>query len=230
MRRRTFLATTPAGGMLPGRAAHAAEPADVLLVLALDGSGSMSNERITMQRTGHAQAVASDAFIAAVLAGPKGRVALAAVEWSNQDRQTVIVPWTVIGDAESAQRFAEALRRAPRPIPGITSISGAIDACVAVLARAPCEATRRVIDISSNGVNNDGRPVTDARDQAVAQGITINGLPILDLDPTLDAYFVQSVIGGPRAFTVPASDIDSFAEALQRKLVTEIAARPVMRG
>jgi hypothetical protein len=228
MPRRTILSTLPAAAAaLALRGAHAARPAaeavDVLLVLAIDASGSLTDQRITLQREGHARAITNTRLLDAVRAGPLGRVALTVVEWSNQDRQTQTVPWAVISDAVAAGRFAQALMRAPGPIPGFTSISGAIDGAVRLIARAPYEATRRVIDISGNGVNNDGRPVVLARDDALAAGITINGLPILDVDPGLDEYFAAEVIGGPRAFTVIAHDIGSFAEAIQRKLITEIA-------
>jgi len=229
MLRRTLLTTVPAvvAATLPVMPSSAAADVDLLLVLAIDASGSLSDARITLQREGHARAIASPALINAILAGPLGRVGLTVVEWSNQDRQIQTVPWTVIADAACAQHFADALMRAPRPVPGFTSISGAIDGAARLIARAPHESTRRVIDISGNGINNDGRDVVRARDDAVASGITINGLPILDADPRLDEYFAQEVIGGPRAFTVIARDIGSFSEAVLRKLVTEIAAGPV---
>jgi hypothetical protein len=224
MLRRTLLA----GGLAattarsePGTAP--AHHVDVLLVLAIDASGSLSDERLTMQREGHARAIESDTFLAAVGIGDIGRVALAAVEWSNQDRQDLTVPWTAVEDAATARGFAQRLRRAPRPIPGFTSISGALDYSVPLLARAPFNAPRRVVDVSGNGENNDGRPVTAARDDAVAAGVTINGLPILDAVRDLDAYYARAVIGGPRAFMVVARDIESFGRAVLRKLVIEVA-------
>ena len=201
-------------------------PVDVLLVLAIDASGSLSDERLTMQREGHARAVESQAFLDVVTSGHRGRVALAAVEWSNSDRQALIVPWTIVEDAESAWHFASALVRAPRPVPGFTSISGAIDFSVELLSRAPYAATRHVIDVSGNGTNNDGRPVARARNDAVAAGVTVNGLPILDAVGDLETYYARDVIGGPRAFTVVARDMHSFAQAVLRKLVLETAMMP----
>lgn len=222
MLRRRILATLPLAAMAPG--SWNRDAVDVVLVLATDASVSLSDERITLQREGYARAIESEEFLRAAASGPLGRVALAAIEWSDRARQDVTAPWTLIEDAASARRFAAMLRRAPRPIPGFTSISGAIDASVGLLARAPYAASRQVIDVSGNGVNNDGRDAAAARDDAVAAGITVNGLPILDVAPDLDGYYAQAVIGGPRAFLVVARDIASFAEAVRRKLVVEIAA------
>lgn len=205
----------------------AVDSVDVLLVLAIDASGSLSDERLTMQREGHARAVENDAFLGAVASGDHGRVALAVVEWSNSDRQDLTVPWTIVQNAATAQGVADALMRAIRPIPGYTSISGAIDFSARLVSRAPYTAARRVIDVSGNGFNNDGRPVTEARDAAVAAGVTVNGLPILDAVPDLEAYFARDVIGGPRAFTLVAQDMESFAQAVLRKLIVEVAALPV---
>jgi hypothetical protein len=146
------------------------------------------------------------------------------VEWSSRDRQDVAIPWTAVEDAATARRFAERLMRAPRPIPGYTSISGAIDFSAGLLAAAPFVAARRVIDISGNGVNNDGRPAVEARDAAVPAGVTVNGLPLLDLAKDLDAYYATNVIGGPRAFMVVARDLESFSEAVLKKLTVEVAA------
>lgn len=226
MLRRNLLAAALAATCLDNaKAARAAtEAVDVLLVLAMDASGSLSNERITLQRESHARAVVSDTFLDAVAWGTHRRVALAAVEWSNHDRRGLVVPWTVVEDAISAQRFAGRLRHAPPPIPGLTSISGGIDFAVELLSRAPYTAARRVIDVSGNGPNNDGRPVIEARDDAVAAGVTVNGLPVLDAVGDLDAYYAGNVIGGARAFMVVAQDVESFGRALLRKLVLEIAA------
>lgn len=128
-----------------------------------------------------------------------------------------------------SQRAASVQRPAPRcarPIPGFTSISGAIDFSIRLLAPTPFEASRRVIDVSANGHNNDGRPAAEARDSAVAAGITVNGRPILDAARDLDTYFARHVIGGPRAFMIVAPDMSSFSEAILRKLVIEAARRP----
>jgi hypothetical protein len=232
MLRRGLLGTAAAIVGAARAAAHpvaAGDEVDALLVLAIDGSGSLSDARLTLQREGCARAVASAAFLDAVRAGPRGRVALAAVEWSNQDRQDLPVPWTVVEDAAMDRRFAERLLRAPRPIPGYTSISGAIDFSVRLLMAAPFRAARRVIDVSGNGPNNDGRSVAEARDDAVAAGVTVNGLPILDQHKDLDAYYAANVVSGPRAFVMVARDLASFAAAVEKRLITEIAAAPMTR-
>ncbi|MGG5817508.1 DUF1194 domain-containing protein [Falsiroseomonas sp. HW251] len=226
MLRRSLLAATGALAAPRVRAASPEDAVDVALVLAIDVSGSLSDERLAMQRLGHARAVTSPAFLAALGANARGQVGLAAIEWSNRDRQDLLVPWTVVEDEASAWRVAGRLLRAPSPVPGFTSISGAIDFAARLLARMPWEAARRVVDISGNGRNNDGRSAAAARDEAAAAGITVNGLPILDAEAGLDAYYAEEVIGGPDAFLVVAHDLGSFAEAIRRKLVREIAAAP----
>jgi hypothetical protein len=228
MLRRTLLATVPAAAASVALAGgpRAAAAVDLLLVLAIDASGSITDTQIGVQREGHARALEAPRFLGAVAGGPLGRIALTVVEWSSRDAQTQTVPWTMVEDAASARRVADAMMRAARPIPGYTSISGAIDFAARLIDQAPFEATRRVIDIAGNGTNNDGRPACDARDDAMAVGITVNGLPILDEVPDLDAYFTDQVIGGTRAFTVVADGLGSFVEAVQRKMVLEIAAAP----
>ncbi len=201
----------------------AAAEVDVLLVLAMDVSGSLGEARIVLQRRGHAEAVASPSFVRAVRSGGAGAVGLTAIEWSDAGRQRQIVPWRRIDDGGTAEDFAAALLRASRPIPGFTSISGALDFAARLLAEAPFAAARRIIDLSGNGPNHDGRPAAAARDAAVAKGITINGLPILDVIADLDAYFATQVIGGPGAFLVPARGLEDFATSIRRKLLLEVA-------
>ena len=167
---------------------------DVALVFAVDCSGSVSNERMAMYIEGHAQAVTSPAFLAGLANLPTGRAALAYVAWSNQDRQQYLVPWRVVDGPEAAAEWARVLRAAPR-----------------------------VIDIVADGRNNDGRPVQVARDAAVAAGITINGLPVLENDPHLDEYFAQEVVGGPACFVLPVRDEAGLLDAIRRKLLAEIA-------
>ena len=226
MHRRGFLAGL-AGAAAGRAAARGRDEVDVLLVLATDASGSLSDERVRLQRQGHARAIASSAFIRAVSAGPLGQIAVTVIDWSNEERQEQIVPWMLLRDGASAREVAARLMSAPNPIPGYTSISGAIDRAAALLAQAPYVAPRRVIDISANGPNNDGRPVRAARDSAVAEGITVNGLPILDSVAALDVYFAEEVIGGPGAFVLPAQDLESFEAAIRRKLLAEISSAPL---
>jgi hypothetical protein len=209
---------TPADAVSPARAA-----VDVALVLAVDSSGSISEERLAMQLRGYMDALRHPGFIDAVHGGYHGRIALTFVEWTDVRRQDQIVRWSLIEDVASAHAFAQAIQDALRPLPGWTSISGAIDYSVGLLFNSGFAATRRVIDISGDGANNDGRPVTEARDAAVAAGVTINGLPIVEVEPDLEAYYRDNVIGGPDAFVVVARDTGSFAEAVLRKLLVEVA-------
>jgi hypothetical protein len=197
---------------------------DVAVVLAVDVSGSVSDERIRLQRQGYSEALRHPEFIAAVRSGPAGRVALTFMQWSEARRQEQTVAWRVIDDAASAAAFAQAILDAPIPMPGWTSISAAIDFSVRLLHGSGLAAQRKVIDVSGDGSNNDGRPVTAARDDAVAAGITVNGLPIVEVEPKLDDYYRQNVIGGPGAFVEVARDTGAFAEAVRRKLLLEVAA------
>lgn len=197
---------------------------DVALVLAVDSSGSISEHRLAMQIQGYLEALRHPSFIEAVQGGRHGRIGLTFVTWTDARRQDQVVPWRVIEHPASAHAFADAVRDALRPLPGWTSISGAIDFCTALLLNSGFVAQRRVIDISGDGANNDGRPVTEARDATVAAGVTINGLPMVDVEPNLDTYYRENVIGGPDSFIVVARETGSFGAAVLRKLLVEIAA------
>ena len=212
------------GAAVLARGASAAIPVAVQLVLAVDVSGSVSEDRFALQREGYASAFRNPAVQQAVRSTSTGSVAVAMLQWTGPALHVVAVDWTLIDDAASAERFADAIAAAPRALfGGGTSISGAIDHAMAMLARAPWPGQRRVIDISGDGANNRGRPAEDARDEAVRAGVVINGLPILTLEPDLDEYYRQSVIGGPRAFVIAVSSYQAFADAVRGKLVTEIA-------
>lgn len=196
---------------------------DVALVLAMDCSGSVSNEDEAMQRMGYARAVTSQAFLANVRAGQRRAVGLTFVHWNGAGRQEQAVPWARIGDEAGARRFALAILNAPGLQPDYTSISGAIDFGHRLIKAAPFNAERAVIDISGDGANNDGRDVTQARDAAIAAGITINGLPIVRQEADIEAYYRTNVIGGEGAFVEVARGLDSFPLAIQRKMCSEIA-------
>ena len=208
---------------MSGRAGAGEAELDLALVFAVDCSGSVSNERMAMYIDGHAAAVTSPAFLAGMANLPGGRMALAYVAWSNQDKQQYLVPWQVVDGPQTAAVWANTLRNAVRPGAGFTSISGAIDFCHDHLLRVAPPATRRVIDIVADGKNNDGRPVMAARDAAVAAGITINGLPVLANEPALDAYFAEEVVGGVACFVLPVQDEATLLEAIRRKLLAEIS-------
>lgn len=145
------------------------------------------------------------------------------VQWAGHNEYSQAIDWAVVRDDGTADRFASAIAETLRPPGGSTSISGAIDFSAWILRNIPYQAARLMIDLSADGSNNNGRSAAAARDEAVASGITVNGLAILAQEPTLDAYFREEVVGGPGAFLVVAEDFESFAKAILRKLVVEIA-------
>lgn len=199
---------------------------DVALVLAADCSGSIGNEELALQFRGYARAITNEAFIKAVRSGPHRCIVLTFAGWSSADRQEQIVPWMVIDGMPAARRFASALLDA-RPLgPGYTSISGAIDFAGQLLSASGHQPDRQVIDVSGDGINNDGRPVADARDAAIAAGITINGLPIIGSQPDIVAYYIKNVIGGPGSFVAPVTDAASFHASVLKKFLAEIALAP----
>lgn len=204
-------------------AASGPQAVDVALVLAIDVSGSVNDERYQLQRDGYARAFASDAVANAVRAGADQVIAVTLVEWSGSDHQSQVVGWSLIRDRGSALAFSGRVAKVERVYSDWTSLSGAIDYSAALLAKSGFAALRRVIDISGDGVNNAGRPVAEARAAALAAGITINGLPILTEYPELDAYYRDNVIGGRDAFVVVAKDFSVFSNAILGKLVREIA-------
>jgi len=221
--------------MLP-LAAHAAESVDLELALAVDVSGSIDEEEAQLQRDGYVAAFRDPAVIRAIEHGMLGRIAVTYYEWAGFERVRVIVDWTVVSDEKSAHAFADLLRLEPPRTVRRTSISTAIDFGVPYFGRNDFEGTRRVIDISGDGANNSGDLVTRARDRAVAAGVTINGLPIMNGRPgpfgwppieDLDLYYRDCVIGGSGAFLVVANSFDEFAEAVRRKLILEIAGTRV---
>jgi uncharacterized protein DUF1194 len=207
-----------------GIASAAARTIDVALVLAVDVSGSVNAERFELQRQGYAKAFASREVIDAIAAGENRTIAVTLVEWSGATHQRQMVGWTIISDANSAIAFGSAISETPRAFADWTSISGALDFALALFDQVEgATPLRRVIDVSGDGINNNGRPINDARSDAVNAGVTINGLPILTEYPTLDDYYRDNVIGGPGSFVVAVSDFDGFGNAILGKLVREIA-------
>src|SRR5262245_3996069 len=214
-------------GALPAVAQTAA---DLQLVLAVDASGSVDQYRFELQKRGYVAAFRHARVLEAIRSGPSQAIAVTMAQWTGPTMQVHVVGWTRVGDERSAAAFAAAIEQAPRQLfGGGTSISGAIDYAMTLFPRSPFRAPRRVIDISGDGSNNRGRPVTVARDEAVAADVGINGLPILALEPDLDRYYQNSVIGGPGAFVVAAKDYETFGEAILKKLITEIAANDRQR-
>ena len=197
----------------------------IALVLAVDASGSVDNRRFELQKQGYAAAFRNPQVLNSIRSLVTQSIAVTMMQWTGPRLHVVVVDWTLIKDEASANAFAAAIEAAPRQLfGGGTSISGAIDYSRLLLAQSPFNGARRVIDISGDGSNNSGRPVTQARDEAVHDGVGINGLPILALEPALDRYYYDNVIGGPGAFMIPAENYDTFADAILKKLINEIAA------
>jgi uncharacterized protein DUF1194 len=230
LRRRRLLRGVAAallGAAFPA-AARAASPVDLALVLAVDASGSVSQQRFELQKQGYAAAFRDPRVLNAIRSGTTQSIAVTMFQWTGPRLHVQVMPWMAIKDEASANAVAAAIMAAPRQLfGGGTSISGAIDYARLLLAQAEYEPVRRVIDVSGDGSNNSGRSVTAARDEAAAAGVGINGLPILTVEPDLDIYYRDNVIGGPGAFMVPATSYDTFAQAIIKKLITEIAANEV---
>jgi hypothetical protein len=215
--------------------AIAAEPVDLLLVLASDVSHSVDDAKFKLQRDGYVAAISDSRVIKVIRSGPHGRIAICFVEWSGHEQQRVVIDWMLIDGTKAAQDFASQLDEAPRSFAMFTSISGGIDFAMAQLKRAPFHSERHTIDVSGDGTNNSGRSVIAARDDAVAQGVTINGLVILselplEHDPFhthpvggLDAYYRENVVGGPNSFVIAAANFNAFGKAMLNKLIAEIA-------
>jgi len=233
----TLLASFILAAMLLPAAAMAAGDVDLLLVLAVDVSRSIDATKFQLQRDGYAAAVADPRVLEAIQSGRTGRIGLTLVEWSGVGAQKVVVDWMTIGDAAAAKGFGDRLLEAPRSFADRTSISGGIEFAMAQLDKAPYRATRRTIDVSGDGTNNAGRDIGLARNEAVAKGITINGLVILSDNPMswnpdhtnppggLANYYRNNVIGGPNAFVMVAENFNSFGQAIIKKMIAEVAGR-----
>ena len=206
---------------------------DVELVLAVDVSYSMDMDELALQREGYAQAIISKEFLQALKSGPNGRIAITYFEWAASTDQKIVIPWRLIDGPETADAVANEIIKTPIRRASRTSISGAINFAMPLFDENPHRGLRRVIDISGDGPNNNGAPVTIARDAAVEKGIVINGLPIMVKEPSystmdienLDFYYEDCVIGGAGSFVVPIKTRDKFKEAIRTKLVLEVANR-----
>jgi hypothetical protein len=222
---------------LSGWNAHvqAKEPVDLVLVLAADVSRSVDADKFKLQRQGYAAAFSDSHVINVISSGLRGRIAVCFVEWSGAGSQRLVIDWTLIKDLATAKQFGDQLLEIHRSFADSTSISGGIDFALAQFGRAPFDAERRTIDVSGDGNNNNGRDVRLARDEAVAAGVTVNGLVILTderfswtpehTNPPggLEKYYRDNVIGGPGAFVLVAKDFNSFGNLLIKKLIAEIA-------
>jgi len=213
-------------------AAHAsahADTVDMALVLAVDVSESVTAPEYELQHEGIARAFENSQVIGEIEAGQHNAIDVLVLEWSDPDKQAVVVDWTRVSDKPSADAFAAKLRAGKRTSNGLTAIGNALLAADAAFRRAPDQAERRVIDISGDGMANVGPQPSAIRDALVAQGIIINGLAILASEPWLDSYYDQDVVGGKGAFLLQVQDFQSFATAMKQKLLAEIAARSPAR-
>lgn len=215
---------------------------DVTLVLVTDVSRSIDDSEFQLEKQGYAAAFTDPRVLAGIQGGPNGRIAVAYVEFAGDEQVRTVLDWTVIGDGASAAAFATAIRSAPRSFYGRTAISSGIDEGVRLLGESGFKSARAVIDVAGDGTNNAGRPITQARDDALAAGITINGLAIINDHPVsytfahvqppggLPKWYRDNVTGGPGSFVVEVHDFHAFGEAMARKLLNEIAALPVAHG
>jgi hypothetical protein len=231
----TVLAALVAAATLLPAVALAADNVDLLLVLAVDVSRSIDNTKFQLQREGYAAAVADPRVLDAIRSGRTGRIGLTLVEWSGVGAQKVVIDWMTISDLGSAKGFGDRLLEAPRSFNDRTSISGGIEFAMAQFDKSPYQATRHTIDVSGDGTNNAGRDVVLARDEALARGITINGLVILSDNPMswnpdhtnppggLANYYRNNVVGGPNAFVMVAENFNSFGQAIIKKMIAEVA-------
>ena len=219
--------SSDAGGVARASAQAGARTVDLALVLAIDASGSIDDTTWKLQMDGYAAAFRHPAVQAALrAAGRSGTIAVTVTEWSGAQSQAQAIAWTLLDSAEAAQALAAQLGALGRIVPaGATSVSGAIDHAARLLMTAPARARRMVIDVSGDGEGRDGRPAADARDQAVARGIVINGLPIRHYEPWVETWYAENVVAGPGSFLIVAEEFDSFGEAVRKKLAREIAGR-----
>jgi hypothetical protein len=215
--------------------AGAAQPVDLELVLAVDVSSSIDAEEAQLQLNGYVAALGHPEVIRAIEGGLLGRIALMYYEWAGDEHLNVIAPWTLIDGAESMRRFAQKIAAAPVHTAPRTSIANAIEFALPQFRGNAYEGTRQVIDISGDGPNNGRTEILEARGKAIADGVTINGLPIVNGRgdpevylplPNVDLYYRDCVIGGPGAFLVVANSFKEFGLAIRRKLITEIAGMP----
>ena len=232
MKRRAALAGSLAAlaATTPARAADV--PVDLQLVLAVDVSRSIDEIEAELQRRGYVEALTNERIIDAILSGEHKRIALCYTEWAGTHYQVVVIDWTVIDSAAQARRFAERLGEAPRQSQSWTAVGAALAHAGQRFEGSGFTSKRRVIDISGDGRTNDGPPAEMVRDRLVAQGIVVNGLPVMmnrsnfgrPPDLMLDRYYEESVIGGPGSFIIVADSFDHFGRAVRTKLVREISS------
>jgi len=204
------------------------DPVDLALVLALDGSASVTYDEFNLLAGGLAAALRDPEIVAALIGGPAHASLGALLLFSGAAAQEVMVEWTRIASADDAMGFADAVDNVPRVVrPGLTALGEALIAALDLLGRAPARARRQVVDVAGDGSSNDGTPPGPVRDRMAAAGMTINGLCILHEEPDLLDYYTREVIGGPGSFAVTCPDYPAFAEAMRQKLKREVTGKPV---
>lgn len=218
----------------PKASAQVREEVDVALVLAVDISHSMDTDEQALQRSGYMTAITSPEVMSAIRSGLTGKIAVSYLEWAGSASQSILVDWQIIATPQDAENFASILGEAPIRRAYRTAIGDALLFSAQQFDTLPVAAMKKVIDISGDGPNNQGTFAPIARDEVVARGIVINGLPLKlklrtdgwgDME-NLDVYYQTCVIGGPGAFVIPVRGAERFAEAIRRKLVLEIAGAP----
>jgi hypothetical protein len=222
-------------GPLPVRADTSV---DLQLVLSVDVSRSIDEIEAELQRRGYTEALNNRTVIDAILSGEHRRIALCYAEWAGTHYQVVVIDWTLIDSAAAAHRFADRLAEAPRVSQSWTAVGAALAFAAQRFDNSGYDSKRRVIDISGDGRTNDGPPAEMVRDRLVAQGLVINGLPVMmnrtnfgrPPDTGLDKYYEENVIGGPGAFMITAANFDDFGRAVRSKLIREISSLPTSRA
>lgn len=234
MKRRTALVGSLAA-MAGATAARAETAVDLQLVMAVDVSRSIDEVEAELQRRGYIEALTNDRVVDAIVSGEHRRIALCYTEWAGTHYQVVVIDWTVIDSAASARRFAEKLAEAPRTSQSWTAVGAALAFAGQRFDNSGFTSRRRVIDVSGDGRTNDGPPAELVRDRLVAQGIVINGLPVMmnrqnfgrPPDTLLDRYYEENVIGGPGSFMIVASNFEDFGRAVRNKLIREISSNGI---
>ena len=231
MKRRTALVGSLAA-MAGAGSARADTAVDLQLVMAVDVSRSIDEVEAELQRRGYIEAMTNDRVVDAILSGEHRRIAVCYTEWAGTHFQVVVIDWTVIDSAAAARRFAEKLAEAPRTSQSWTAVGAALAFAAQRFDNSGFTSRRRVIDVSGDGRTNDGPPAELVRDRLVAQGMVINGLPVVmnrqnfgrPPDTQLDRYYEENVIGGPGSFMIVASNFDDFGRAVRSKLIREISS------
>ena len=232
MKRRTALVGSLAA-LAAARSAKAATPVDLQLVMAVDVSRSIDEVEAELQRRGYIEAMTNERVIDAILSGENKGIGVCYVEWAGTHYQQTVIDWMAIDGAQSARRFSERLAEAPRTSQSWTAVGQGLAYSAKRFENAPFTAKRRIIDISGDGRTNDGPPAELVRDRLVADGIVINGLPVMmnrnnygrPADTTLDKYYEENVVGGPGSFMIVAANFDDFGRAVRSKLIREISSR-----